>query len=94
MRARKRADCIAFPVCEQARELLGCRALRPPPGPLEESRIMARTVKAYSISASDIATEHARIGDGGDEFDIAGVIQLDDLELREVGPHDVHLRIL
>ena len=55
---------------------------------------MARTVKAYSISASDIAAEHARTGDAGDDFDIAGVVQLDDLELREVGPRDVHLRIL
>jgi NADPH:quinone reductase-like Zn-dependent oxidoreductase len=51
-------------------------------------------VKAYSISAEDIAEEKARIEKQGGEFDIAGVIKLDDLELREMGPRDVHLRIL
>ena len=55
---------------------------------------MARTVKAYSISASDIASEKERIGEKEGDFDIAKVIKLDDLELRDVGPKDVHLRIL
>jgi len=55
---------------------------------------MARTVKAYSISASDIASEKERVGKDGGDFDIAGVIALDTVELREVGPRDVHMRIL
>jgi NADPH:quinone reductase-like Zn-dependent oxidoreductase len=55
---------------------------------------MARTVKAYSISAEDIAAEKQRIETSGGDFDIAGVIKLDDLELPDVGPHDVHMRIL
>ena len=61
---------------------------------------MARKVKAYSISADDIAAEKERIdkSDGGSrgdsEFDVANVIKLDSLELPDVGPRDVHLRIL
>jgi len=50
--------------------------------------------KAFSITADAIAAERARVGDDLDAFDISRVIQLDDLELREVGPSDVHLRIL
>ena len=55
---------------------------------------MANPVKAYSISATDIAAEKERIGKEGGEFDIASVIRLDDLDLPEVGPGDVRLRIL
>jgi len=50
--------------------------------------------KAFSISTESIAAERARVGDDLDRFDIARVIQLDDVALREVGPRDVHLRIL
>ncbi len=50
--------------------------------------------KAYSISAESIAEESARVGGDLDRFDISRVIQLDDLELREMGPSDVHMRIL
>jgi len=50
--------------------------------------------KAFSISAESIAAERARVNDDLDRFDIARVIQLDDVELREVGPRDVHMRIL
>ena len=55
---------------------------------------MARTVKAYSISADDIASEKQRVADGASDIDIASVIKLDDLELREMGGSDVHMRIL
>ncbi len=50
--------------------------------------------KAYSISAESIAEETARVGGDLDQFDISRVIKLDDLELREMGPGDVHMRIL
>jgi NADPH:quinone reductase-like Zn-dependent oxidoreductase len=50
--------------------------------------------KAYSISAEAIAEERRRIDDVLDQFDAANVIRLDELELRPMGPTDVHLRIL
>jgi NADPH:quinone reductase-like Zn-dependent oxidoreductase len=50
--------------------------------------------KAYSIAASDIAAERKRVGDDFDRFDFSKVIRLDDLELRPLGPSDVHLKIL
>jgi NADPH:quinone reductase-like Zn-dependent oxidoreductase len=50
--------------------------------------------KAFAITADAIAAERARVGDDLDRFDISRVIQLDELALREVGPRDVHLRIL
>ena len=50
--------------------------------------------RAYAITADAIAAERARVGDDAGAFDIARVIQLDDVALREVGRKDVHLRIL
>jgi len=50
--------------------------------------------RAFSISAESIAAERARVGGKLDEFDISRVVKLDTLELRPVGPTDVHLRIL
>lgn len=50
--------------------------------------------RAYSISAESIAAERARVGSNPDDFDIARVVQLDEAQLRPVGPRDVHLRIL
>jgi crotonyl-CoA carboxylase/reductase len=55
---------------------------------------MPSTVQAYSISAEDIAAEKQRIDREGGEFDIAGVIHLDSMELPDVGPGDVRMRIL
>jgi len=51
-------------------------------------------VPAYSISAAAIAREKDRVGGDLAKFDVANVIALDTLELRPVGPKDVHLRIL
>ena len=52
------------------------------------------TVPAYSITSEAIEKESARVqGDLG-AFDVANVLQLDDLALREIGPSDVHMRIL
>ncbi len=50
--------------------------------------------RAYSISAESIAQERERVGDDLSRFDVSRVIRLDDLELRPVGPGDVHLKIL
>src|SRR5258705_6232543 len=55
---------------------------------------MRAMVRAYSISAADIASEKARSGGDVAKFDFANVLKLDRLELRAVGPRDVHLRIL
>ncbi len=55
---------------------------------------MSRTVRAYSITADAIAAERQRVGGEVKQMDVARVIQLDELELRELGPDDVHLRIL
>jgi crotonyl-CoA carboxylase/reductase len=50
--------------------------------------------KAFAITTDAIAAERARVGDDLDTFDISRVIELDDLVLREMGPRDVHVRIL
>ena len=55
---------------------------------------MARTVRAYSITADAVARERERVGGAIDDMDVANVIALDKLELRDMGPSDVHMRIL
>ena len=50
--------------------------------------------EAFSITAEAIAEERVRVGDDLDQFDIGRVIKKDHLELRGMGPQDVHLRIL
>jgi crotonyl-CoA carboxylase/reductase len=50
--------------------------------------------RAYSISENTIAEERKRVGDDLSKFDVSRVIRLDKLELPEVGPTDVRLRIL
>src|SRR5687767_5334251 len=55
---------------------------------------MSRTVRAYAITAEAVAREKERVGGDVDKMDVANVIELDKLELRDVGPKDVHLRIL
>jgi NADPH:quinone reductase-like Zn-dependent oxidoreductase len=54
---------------------------------------MSKT-RAYSISASDVLKERERVGNDYNKVDAANVFKLDELELREVGPHDVKLKIL
>lgn len=51
-------------------------------------------IKAYAITADAVAAERARVNDDLDKVDISRVVALDSLELPEVGPTDVHLRIL
>jgi crotonyl-CoA reductase len=50
--------------------------------------------QAYSISTESIAAESARVAGDMERFEVSRVIQLEELELREVGPRDLHLRIL
>ncbi len=51
-------------------------------------------VRAYSISATDIEAEKKRVDGDLGKFNFANAIKLDRLELRPMGPRDVHLRIL
>ncbi len=53
-----------------------------------------QSVRAYSIHEQDIARERERVGGDLEKFDVARVIKLDRLELRPMGPRDLHLRIL
>ncbi|MCU1449017.1 MAG: hypothetical protein JWP02_1187 [Acidimicrobiales bacterium] len=53
-----------------------------------------RTVRAYAITSDAVAREKERVGGDVHQMDVSNVIELDKLELRDVGPHDVHLRIL
>ena len=50
--------------------------------------------RAFSISATDIAAESKRTGGDHDKFDFANVLKLDTVQLRPMGPGDVHLKIL
>jgi crotonyl-CoA carboxylase/reductase len=51
-------------------------------------------VAAYSISAAAVVAEKARVGGDPAKVDVSRVLALDTLELRPLGPTDVHLRIL
>jgi len=55
---------------------------------------MARTVRAYSITAEAVLKERERVGGNPADMDVSNVVQLDEVELRDVGPTDVRLRIL
>jgi crotonyl-CoA carboxylase/reductase len=55
---------------------------------------MRAMTRAYSISAVDIVSEKERVKGDVSKFEFGNVIKLDELELRKVGPNDVHLRIL
>ena len=50
--------------------------------------------RAFSISTESIAAEQKRIDGNPEAFDISRVVKLDTIELRPVGPSDVHLKIL
>ena len=50
--------------------------------------------RAYAITADAIARERARVDDDLDRVDIASIVALDELELPDVKPHDVKIRIL
>src|SRR6266404_1663803 len=50
--------------------------------------------RAYSITTEAIAAERERVGGNLAEVDVSRVIRLDELTLRAMGTHDVHLKIL
>ena len=50
--------------------------------------------RAFSIRAEAIAAERKRVKDDLSQVDISRVIELDEVELRKLGPQDVRLRIL
>jgi crotonyl-CoA carboxylase/reductase len=50
--------------------------------------------RAFAITADAIAAETGRVGGDLEKFDVGNVIQLDELELADVGPNDVRLKIL
>jgi NADPH:quinone reductase-like Zn-dependent oxidoreductase len=55
---------------------------------------MRRMTRAYSISATDIDAEKARVKGDAAKIEFANVIKLDRVDLRPLGPRDVHLKIL
>src|SRR5438270_12488704 len=55
---------------------------------------MPRTVRAYAITSEAVARERERVGGDPEKMDVSRVIELDKLELPDLGPTDVHLRIL
>src|SRR5437763_9740903 len=55
---------------------------------------MPRTVRAYAITSEAVARERERVGGDPENMDISKVSELDKLELPDLEPTDVHLRIL
>ena len=55
---------------------------------------MPTMTKAYSITADAVAAEANRKGENPEDIDVSNVVQLSDLELRDLGPRDVRLEIL
>ncbi|MGD9764605.1 MAG: hypothetical protein AB7V27_12895 [Candidatus Binatia bacterium] len=50
--------------------------------------------KAYAITTAAISAERRRVNDDLDRFDSSRVIALTELQLRPMGPRDLHMRIL
>ena len=55
---------------------------------------MTTMTRAYSITTEAVAAETEAAGGDPSGIDVSKVIALDDLELRDVGPRDVRLKIL
>ncbi|MGD8861154.1 MAG: zinc-binding alcohol dehydrogenase family protein [Myxococcales bacterium] len=55
---------------------------------------MPTTTRAYAITTDAIAKEAERSGGDYEKVDVSRVLQLSDLELRDLGPRDVALKIL
>lgn len=52
------------------------------------------TTRAYCITVESVAAEAKRAGGDWDTIDVSKTLQLDDLELRAVGPRDVRMKVL
>lgn len=50
--------------------------------------------RAYSISTDAIAAERKRVNDDLDKVDVSRVLSLDEVKVPDLGPNDVHLKIL
>ena len=50
--------------------------------------------RSYSITTDSISEEQARVGADSSDFDISRVIRLETVEIPEVGPQQVRLKIL
>jgi NADPH:quinone reductase-like Zn-dependent oxidoreductase len=50
--------------------------------------------RQYSIKTEAIAEERKRVDDDLSKVDVSRVVAMDEIELREVGPGDVHMRVL
>ena len=55
---------------------------------------MTTMTRAYSITAERLASETEAAGGDPSAIDVSKVVALDDLELRDLGPRDVRLKIL
>lgn len=55
---------------------------------------MSTMTRAYSITAERLAAETEASGGDPHDIDVSKVVALDDLELRDLGPTDVQLKIL
>ena len=55
---------------------------------------MSTMTRAYSITAERLAAETEATGGDPSAIDVSKVVALDDLELRDLGPRDVQLKIL
>ncbi|HUW01333.1 MAG TPA: zinc-binding dehydrogenase [Acidimicrobiales bacterium] len=55
---------------------------------------MPTMTRAYSITTEAIAAEAAAVGGDPADIDVSKVVKLDDLELRDLGPKDVHMKVL
>src|SRR5436190_23196268 len=55
---------------------------------------MPRTVRSNTSPSEAVARERMRVGGDPENMDISKVVQLDKLELPDLGPIDVHMRIL
>ena len=55
---------------------------------------MPSTVRAYSITTESVAAERERTGGKTTDVDVSKVITMDELQLPDVGPTDVRMRIL
>src|SRR5436190_6752577 len=55
---------------------------------------MPRTVRSNTSPSEAVARERMRVGGDPENMDISKVVQLDKLELPDLGPGDVHMRIL
>ncbi len=55
---------------------------------------MTTMTRAYSITSEAVIAETEAVGGDPTDVDVSKVVRLDDLELRDVGPKDVRMKVL